>query len=319
MDGIRDGCFVLVALAFIFIITIAFLIQIEPTNGIMINLLGEGDITLPFFRNYNPCSHNQECINGYVPEYVCIVPKTNVTWVNVGDIYRTVTAGDEINGPTGEFDSGTIGMDEKFTYTFTQKGKVTYFDTIHDSLSGVIEVDDNCATPIIKHSFGSESMGGYNSNNSEFVTYNNSMYEIQVLYPLEWEEVNYNFSNTDRRNVLSLDRSNSNGEFEIWIKDRQNKTLEQIHNATADCNKDNEENVKVIEINHNASIAGYPAYSIKCTYEDESYDPKKREIMMLSSIIDDKIIEILYDDAVRSFPVYITNVERMIDSFKFTK
>lgn len=64
---------------------------------------------------------------------------TTITWTNKENVNHTVTSGVP-GAPTGIFDSGSIGHDGTFSYTFTQTGTFKYYCKIHTSMTGTITV-----------------------------------------------------------------------------------------------------------------------------------------------------------------------------------
>lgn len=64
---------------------------------------------------------------------------TTIKWINKESMTHTVTSG--IPGaPTGIFDSGNLGSNGTFSYTFNQVGSFKYFCKIHSSMTGTITV-----------------------------------------------------------------------------------------------------------------------------------------------------------------------------------
>ena len=64
---------------------------------------------------------------------------TAIKWTNHDGFNHTVTSG--VPGtPSGLFDSGNIGSNGTFSYTFTQAGTFNFFCKIHNSMRGTITV-----------------------------------------------------------------------------------------------------------------------------------------------------------------------------------
>lgn len=62
---------------------------------------------------------------------------TTVTFVNTDGFDHTITSKD---GSPVEFDSGTIGQDETFEFTFEEPGEYPYFCQIHPTMRAVVIV-----------------------------------------------------------------------------------------------------------------------------------------------------------------------------------
>lgn len=101
---------------------------------------------------YNPSFDNQvERPNEfYSPEKLSVKVNDTVTWINSDTDKHTITSGRSsgrigyIQGDSGEpngiFDSGLVGSDEKWSYTFAFPGTFAYFCTLHPWMFGVVEV-----------------------------------------------------------------------------------------------------------------------------------------------------------------------------------
>lgn len=68
---------------------------------------------------------------------------TGAETASVGDII-TVTNEDAVGhtwtAVDGEFDSGTLGQDETFEFTFDEAGEFDYFCSIHPEMTGTVTV-----------------------------------------------------------------------------------------------------------------------------------------------------------------------------------
>jgi len=73
--------------------------------------------------------------NAYAPNPVTITSGTTVTWTNNDSIAHTSTS-----DTSGVFDSGSIAAGGKFSFTFQNKGTVTYHCTFHAGMIGTIVV-----------------------------------------------------------------------------------------------------------------------------------------------------------------------------------
>ena len=86
------------------------------------------------------------------PADVEIEAGETVIWTNEDDIAHTVTSGrakkqgvpgvseNRDAAPDGEFDSGTMELDDTFEFTFTESGTFSYFCAIHAGMSGRVVV-----------------------------------------------------------------------------------------------------------------------------------------------------------------------------------
>ncbi|MEO8233058.1 MAG: plastocyanin/azurin family copper-binding protein [Ignavibacteriota bacterium] len=64
---------------------------------------------------------------------------TTLKWVNNDAATHTITSG--VPGtPSGVFDSGNIGTNGTFSFTFSQAGTFQYYCKIHSSMTGIITV-----------------------------------------------------------------------------------------------------------------------------------------------------------------------------------
>lgn len=66
-----------------------------------------------------------------------VAPGTTVTFVNTDPFGHTVTSGDD--SPV-EFDSGDLGQDATFEFTFDEAGEYPYFCQIHPTMRAVVIV-----------------------------------------------------------------------------------------------------------------------------------------------------------------------------------
>lgn len=71
----------------------------------------------------------------YTPSPLTVAAGTTVRWVNLDAIIHTVTSqtGPGTLVPSGLFDSGDMGLDDTFEFTFQQVGTVEYYCIPHGS------------------------------------------------------------------------------------------------------------------------------------------------------------------------------------------
>jgi len=67
----------------------------------------------------------------YDPPSLIIFKGVEVIWKNDDSSVHTVTSGNIISGPDGEFNSGLIKSNETFSHKFDDTGKYSYFCMIH--------------------------------------------------------------------------------------------------------------------------------------------------------------------------------------------
>jgi plastocyanin len=72
----------------------------------------------------------------YRPKELEISVGTTVTWQNADDVPHTATSKDDPQ----VFDSGPLDTDDKFSFTFTRRGKYTYYCKVHPHMTGVVIV-----------------------------------------------------------------------------------------------------------------------------------------------------------------------------------
>ena len=64
---------------------------------------------------------------------------TTIKWTNKDNTTHTVTSGTP-GSPSGLFDSGNLGNNGVFSFTFSQAGTFKYYCKIHSSMTGTITV-----------------------------------------------------------------------------------------------------------------------------------------------------------------------------------
>ena len=68
------------------------------------------------------------------PPELTVNAGTTITWTNRDDIPHTVVSTDKV------FKSKVLDTDERFSFTFTTPGTVTYFCSIHPKMTGKVVV-----------------------------------------------------------------------------------------------------------------------------------------------------------------------------------
>ena len=127
------------------------------SNTVSLILIGlVGIILLPYafaenestvLMNYNTdlpgCETNNSCMT---PSVLKVDVGTIVNFVNEDAVMHTITSGSPYDGPSGDFDSGLIGIVTSDNNTFSKKfyksGTYNYFCMIHPWATGMIIVED---------------------------------------------------------------------------------------------------------------------------------------------------------------------------------
>lgn len=71
----------------------------------------------------------------YAPAELTIKAGDSVTWTNTGRAPRTATS-------TGNFNTGTLGPGQSYTYTFTEAGTYDYFALTYPTMKGKVIVEE---------------------------------------------------------------------------------------------------------------------------------------------------------------------------------
>jgi plastocyanin len=80
---------------------------------------------------------NEVFIQGmaFNPATITVAANTTITWTNKDAVGHTVTSDDSL------FDSGIIGTNETFSFTFTTAGTYPYHCTPHPSMKATVKVN----------------------------------------------------------------------------------------------------------------------------------------------------------------------------------
>jgi plastocyanin len=106
------------------------IMQEEPSIEIM------ADVIMPTKVSRPGCEETDSC---YIPSKIIAIQGQTITWKNEDVSFHSVTSG--IYGePTTLFDSGHLDPEEKFSYTFDEKGTFDYFCTLHPWMAGKVTV-----------------------------------------------------------------------------------------------------------------------------------------------------------------------------------
>jgi len=127
--GIISGI-ILVVLAIVSQSTDSEITQEEPPIEIM------ADVIMPTKVSRPGCQDTDSC---YIPSKIIAKQGQTITWKNEDVAFHSVTSG--IYGePTTLFDSGHLDPEQKFSYTFDEKGAFDYFCTLHPWMAGKVTV-----------------------------------------------------------------------------------------------------------------------------------------------------------------------------------
>jgi plastocyanin len=86
-------------------------------------------------KNDNPGTNEVFIQNmAFNPSTITVAPNTTIAWTNKESTTHTVTSNN------GTFNSGNLGKDSKFTFTFDSAGTYNYHCSIHPSMTAKVIV-----------------------------------------------------------------------------------------------------------------------------------------------------------------------------------
>lgn len=94
--------------------------------------------SLPSNPPASPLSTSTFSRASYSPSSVCVIPNTNVTWINNDTIPHTVTFTN-----LSSFDSKNINPSSTFSHIFNKVGAYEYFDSNDKNTKGLVKVANN--------------------------------------------------------------------------------------------------------------------------------------------------------------------------------
>ena len=97
----------------------------------------EADVVMPTKVSRPGCQETDSC---YVPTIISVKEGQTITWKNEDVAFHSVTSGFYGN-PTKLFDSGHLDPEEKFSFTFNERGSFDYFCTLHPWMAGKVIVE----------------------------------------------------------------------------------------------------------------------------------------------------------------------------------
>jgi eukaryotic-like serine/threonine-protein kinase len=160
------------------------------------------------------------------------------------------------------------------------------------------------------------------SNSTNFLTYENPIFGIKILYPTNWakqENANSSSNNSTLNDIVTFSPSLKNSSNIIGklvvkvddISDIKPTTLATYADAII---SDLKQDFRVTE--SNATLAGNPAYKVVYSGLEESVDLQAMLVMALKG---DKVYIISYTAEPEKYSYYLPTVQKMIDSFETLK
>lgn len=113
------------------VISLTPFVSAESSYDILIPT-GSADPNAPF--------HWSSEKDGDTTGYIQIIVQDTVIWKNADTVEHTITSGTPQKGPDGLFDSGNLPAGDRFSYKFTEVGKVPYYCTLHPWRTGLVDV-----------------------------------------------------------------------------------------------------------------------------------------------------------------------------------
>lgn len=117
----------------------ADIVQQEPSRQTVLSVTETVTITIAEGAASQEDGSNEE---HYVPKLATISSGSQVTWINADTVGHTATAGTPTDGPSGQFDTGTISPGESKSVMVRAKGgqSLIYYCTIHPWLTGELQM-----------------------------------------------------------------------------------------------------------------------------------------------------------------------------------
>lgn len=135
-------------------LTVALLGLLLAACGMGEQQAAESDPAAPTQRSDDHAGHGDAVVEmqliKFRPETITVAAGTEVTWKQADAGFHTVTSGTVEQGPAGvtaspdgNFDSGRLGTDDDFTFTFDQAGTFAYYCEIHPAtMTGEVRVEE---------------------------------------------------------------------------------------------------------------------------------------------------------------------------------
>jgi len=160
------------------------------------------------------------------------------------------------------------------------------------------------------------------SNSNNFLTYENPIFGIKILYPANWDKQENTSSSKDNSTLIDLvafgppfkNNSDIVGKLIVQVDNISDIKPITLANYANDTVSDLRQDFRVSE--SNATLAGNPAYKIVYTGLEASIDLKA---MMVMTIKGDRAYIISYTAEPEKYSYYRPTVQKMIDSFEILK
>lgn len=119
----------------------AEIMQQEPSRQASISIVETVTITIPEGAASGGIGRGSNQKH-YVPELATVSSESQVTWINADTIGHTATAGTPTDGPSGQFDTGTISPGESKSVMVQAEGgqSLVYYCIIHPWLTGELQM-----------------------------------------------------------------------------------------------------------------------------------------------------------------------------------
>ncbi|MGB6671547.1 MAG: PsbP-related protein [Candidatus Nitrosopolaris sp.] len=160
------------------------------------------------------------------------------------------------------------------------------------------------------------------SNSNNFLTYENPIFGIKILYPANWDKQENTSSSNDNSTLIDLvafsppfkNNSDIVGKLIVQVDNISDIKPITLANYANDTVSDLRQDFRVSE--SNATLAGNPAYKIVYTGLEASIDLKA---MMVMTIKGDRAYIISYTAEPEKYSYYLPTVQKMLDSFEILK
>ena len=160
------------------------------------------------------------------------------------------------------------------------------------------------------------------SNSINFLTYENPIFGVRILYPANWDKQENSSSSNDNSTLTDLvafsppfkNNSDIVGKLIVQVDNISNIKPITLANYANNTISDLRQDFRVSE--SNATLAGNPAYKIVYTGLEASIDLKA---MMVMTIKGDRAYIISYTAEPEKYSYYLPTVQKMIDSFEILK
>ena len=160
------------------------------------------------------------------------------------------------------------------------------------------------------------------SNSSEFLTYKNGSYGVNIQYPANWNSSpgegndNSGDSSTDIVTFSPKD-PNSSATFDVLVGNVDSgESLKQYVSDSISNDKTDLKNFTVSESSSTGNtLAGNPAYKLIYSYTDQGENFKGLET---GTILGNKVYFIQYENSPSQFDSDLPTIQKMIDSLKLT-